>query len=263
MKNISSRIGARLKRVFNDPFARIRKLPRYTPGEVVIKGNRIAFPDAPSFMAIYDEIFDKHVYRFLSPQPAPLIIDCGANIGISTIYFKQLYPQSRVIAFEPDAAIYAYLEKNVAAMQAQGVTLVNKGVWSEDKELEFLSEGADSGKVASGHEKTEGKTTRIKVERLSTYINEKVAFLKIDIEGAELEVLKEIEHKLPLVENIFIEYHSFENREQDLDQILRILTRQGLRYYIYAPTTLRNQPFVDKASYNTMDGMLNICASRS
>lgn len=43
-----------------------------------------------------------------SLSEAPRIIDGGANIGLSVIYFKQLFPRSRTTAFEPDAKILAY-----------------------------------------------------------------------------------------------------------------------------------------------------------
>ena len=237
-------------------------MPRYTPGEITIKGTHIHFPDAASLVAIYDEIFDKQVYRFTAKGTAPLIIDCGANIGISALYFKTIYPDSQVIAFEPDPAVFAYLQKNTAAWKDRGMTLINKGVWREEGELKFLSEGADSGKVVGDGEQPAGTLSRIEVDRLSKYINRPVDFLKIDIEGAELEVLREIEQKLSLVTNLFIEYHSFTGQEQQLDQILEILSRQGFRYYIYSPTMLRNIPFVDKGDYHGMDGMLNICATR-
>ncbi len=261
MSNIIAGIGRRIKKRLNDPFSGIRKMPRYSPGEVKVKGRTFYFPDAASFMAIYDEIFDKHVYRFEASTTKPYIIDCGANIGISAIYFKINYPDSDLVAFEPDPKVFSYLQKNTADWKDRGTTLVNKGVWKEEGELTFQSEGADSGKVVSEGQASEN-ITRIVVDRLSKYLDRPVDFLKIDIEGAELEVMKEIESKLPMVKNIFIEYHSFTGQEQKLDQILQILSRQGLRYYIYSPTMLRHIPFVDKGDYQGMDGMLNICATR-
>jgi len=262
MSNILSSIATRVKKKLNDPFSTIRRMPRYTPGTVTVKDTVLHFPDAASLVAIYDEIFDKQVYRFEARSPQPLIIDCGANIGISALYFKTLYPDSQVIAFEPDTKVFGYLQKNTAAWKDRGIALVNKGVWREEGELQFLSEGADSGHVVNEGEKPAGTISRIQVDRLSKYIDRPVDFLKIDIEGAELEVLREIEQKLPLVHNLFIEYHSFTGQEQQLDQLLQILSRQGMRYYIYAPTTLRHIPFMDKGDYNGMDGMLNICATR-
>ena len=42
-----------------------------------------------------------------------MIIDCGANIGISLIYLKMVLPQSKIIAFEPDPFLFDYLTRNI------------------------------------------------------------------------------------------------------------------------------------------------------
>ncbi|SHL96074.1 FkbM family methyltransferase [Chitinophaga sp. CF418] len=52
-------------------------------------------------------------YRFKADTDAPYIIDCGANIGLSILYFKWLYPKAKVLAFEPDGDNLVILQKNV------------------------------------------------------------------------------------------------------------------------------------------------------
>ena len=136
-------------------------------------------------------------------------------------------------------------------------------MWKEDTELKFLSEGADAGRVIKGQpEANATNINKIEVERLSKYINQEVDFLKIDIEGSEVEVITEIEDKLHYVNNIFIEYHSFVNKSQELDKILTILSRNNFRYYIYSPSKLRQQPFIDKTEVLSIDCLLNICATK-
>ena len=91
-------------------------------------------------------------------------------------------------------------------------------------------EGADAGRISFDFDTLNFKSSQqIEVVRLSDYIDKTVAFLKIDIEGSELEVLQEIEPKLQYVERIFIEYHSFEKGQQSLDVILNILSLHHLR----------------------------------
>ena len=246
----------------NDPFAELRKLPRYTSGSFLFQGNEIQFPDAASFTAMYEEIFFKNVYTFSSEKTSPFIIDCGANIGVSVLYFKTLYPQSEIIAFEPDKNIFNYLKKNINSFKHENVTLINSGVWIEEKELEFHFEGADAGRIVNQKLESNHYVDKIKVEKLSKYIGKEVDFLKIDIEGAELEVLKEIEQKLHFVNNIFIEYHSFTSKTQELDVLLNLLSRNGFRYYIYSAAYIRTKPFLDKTDFLSMDCLLNICATR-
>src|SRR5688572_5955997 len=63
-------------------------------------------PDALSFLWQFKEIFVDEYYNFTSGKVSPIIVDCGANIGTSCIYFKTLFPTSRIKAFEanPDIA---------------------------------------------------------------------------------------------------------------------------------------------------------------
>ena len=51
----------------------------------------------------------RHEYYFHTDKENPVIIDAGANIGDSMIYFKYLYPQATIYSFEPDVATFAYL----------------------------------------------------------------------------------------------------------------------------------------------------------
>jgi FkbM family methyltransferase len=108
--------------------------------------------------------------------------------------------------------------------------LVNKALWSEKTTLEFYSEGAEGGRL--GNEIKEIKNI-VKVETilLSEYLQKQVDFLKIDIEGAEYNVLEECQNYLKNVKNIFVEYHSFSNKIQVLERILTILKNSVFKFY--------------------------------
>jgi len=56
---------------------------------------------------------------------APLIFDCGANIGLATLYFKNLYLGARIVAFEADPETAAVLRENVSANHLQDVSVHN------------------------------------------------------------------------------------------------------------------------------------------
>jgi FkbM family methyltransferase len=246
-----------------DQLESLKKMPRYTQGDFVYNQKTLTFPDAFSFVAIFSELFYKEAYRFKSRTDEPVIIDCGANIGLSAIFFKQLYPKARIVAFEPDKEIFGYLQSNLNACGHKDVELHNTGVWKEEGILRFKNEGADGGRISFDYDQSEfRKVIEIKTVKLSNYINKTVDFLKIDIEGAETEVLQEIEPKLHLVEHLFIEYHSFVNSEQTLDRILSLLTRSGFEYYLDIPCILRNQPFIEDGSFLSYNLLVNIYAQR-
>jgi FkbM family methyltransferase len=242
-------------------FRRLRRLPRYVPTSTKLQGKPLHLVDGKSFVSAYKEIFDRQIYRFSSSRKDPLILDCGANIGLAVLYWKKLFPEARIIAFEPDPNVFQALSWNCAHWNITGVELVNKAVWKETGELSFWSEGADAGHIVD--EAHGDKNSRIKVPavRLKDYLRDPIDFLKIDIEGAETEVLIDCADRLNQVGYLFVEYHDFIGQQQRLDEVLRVLRSSDFRVYIrhalVSPT-----PFSKRIDYRGMDHSLNIFAYR-
>jgi FkbM family methyltransferase len=243
---------------FNDKDYRLlRNIERFTEISVDFCQVPIKVPDAASLLFLNHELFGLEIYKFNSIKKEPLIIDCGANIGLSIIYFKKLYPQAKIIAFEPDKKIFDYLKFNINSFQFKDIELINKGLWKEETILKFFSEGADGGRVADNEDTI--NIIQIETVKLSNYLrNNQTDFLKIDIEGAETEVLLECEEYLCNVKNIFIEYHSFINKNQTLSIILNILEKNGFRYYIEQIGIKSEHPFTKIKNTNKFDNQLNI-----
>ena len=243
------------------------KGPRYIPGKFKDKfDNVFYFPDQVSFAWTYNELFDKQIYFFdeISTEKDVVIIDCGANIGISLIYLKMVLPQSKIIAFEPDPFLFDYLTRNIKANHLTDIEVLNKAVWSEETRLGFYQEKSDSGRLNIDSNMEISNSALIQVETclLSNYITDKVDFLKIDIEGAEWEVIQEIEKKIKSVKRVFIESHSFINKEQDLHKILNLLSKNDFRYYITEGAVASRNPFLIKKKFLNMDLQVNIHAFR-
>jgi FkbM family methyltransferase len=211
-------------------------------------------PDLPSFVWQFKEIFVDEIYKFNSENKEPIIFDCGANVGTSCLYFKQLFPNAKIKAFEADPMIANVLKSNLAKNGISDVEVINKAVWIDDGGIEFGSEGADGGSInASGN--------KIKIDsiRLQDFLDKEpeVDLLKIDIEGAEYEVLKDCANSLSNVKNIFVEYHSWNSSTQKLSEILEVLEMNNFRYYI-EDLSKRKQPFINHAKEKNMDLQLNI-----
>jgi FkbM family methyltransferase len=235
-------------------------MPRFVETKCKLDNVPIVIPDAASFLFMHKEIFEQEIYKFIAPTDEPFIIDAGANIGLSTIYFKKLYPKASVLAFEPDDYIFKYLKKNILQFGLKEVLLIKKGLWDKEIMLGFNSEGADGGAIDFNEQK---KTqNEIEVTSLKPFLNRKVDFLKIDIEGAEYTVLQDIKDRLNLVDNIFVEYHSFVNQEQKLGEIVSILQKSGFRLHVNSPGLSSVQPFKKINTYNGMDMQLNIYGYR-
>ncbi len=237
---------------------KIRLQPRYTEFTTRCLGFPLKVVDKSSFLYMYQEIMEHEIYDFKPINEKRVsIIDAGANIGLATIFFKTRYPQSHVIAFEPDPTIFEVLKCNIASGNFKDVTLIQQGLSKKADHYFFSSDKSDGGRISSRKE----STLLIKTTVLSKYLNQPIDFLKIDIEGHEVEVLEECSHLLSNVRNLFVEYHSFIDTDQKLDSLLSILHKNGFRYYIQGvPEVFK--PFCVKRSYNGMDLQLNIYAYR-
>ena len=237
---------------------RLAALPRYVEAVTELPGFSCRVPDGPSFIASWEEIFDREIYNFKAGPGLLRIVDCGANVGVSCLYFRKRFPQAKIIAFEPDPKIFAYLKNNLASAGCQDIDLVPKAVWSSTTTLRFHQEGADASRVSGG---TEKNLVEIPAVRLRDYLNEPVAFLKIDIEGAETEVIRDIAPCLHLVRNLFVEYHSFAGQPQTLGTLIQTLVEAGFRVHLH-PVHVSPRPFLELTSHLGMDMQLNIFARR-
>jgi FkbM family methyltransferase len=206
--------------------SRISKLGRFKTGETNLIHPNFRFADSESFIYQYNEIFRNDVLSFKTNETNPIIIDCGSNIGVSICYFKSIFPFSKIIAFEPDSAIFSELKHNTSHFTPSEVDIHNKAVWIEETNLSFQPDGADGGRLLSGGEQA------VSAVRLSDYLKTKVNMLKIDIEGAEKFVLPSIAENLKNVEHLFLELHVEEKEPELLEHTCQLLREQGFRYKI-------------------------------
>ena len=259
LKNTKNKIFPRNPNIHEeDPYSYLLDIPRYQSEEIELFGKSFTIADGMSFYYSYKEIFQDNIYKFQADGDTPVIFDCGSNYGTSIVYFKQLYPNCDLISFEADPNIFLHLERNVKAFGLDRVKLNPYALFDKEDFIEFNVEGADGGSLFDNN-----STNSIKVETktLSSYLREydSVDFLKMDIEGAELAVFQEAGNHLGSVKRMFIEYHSFRNRKQELQELLSILSDNGFRYYIQTQFSSRN-PFLNIEFQNGMDLQLNISA---
>lgn len=216
--------------------------PRYINHTTSFLNYTMSVPDCRSFIWQFKEIFVDNNYLFNAENDTPVIYDCGSNIGTSVLFFKEYYPGAKIKAFEAEPKIFSILKQNIEFNKVDNVELFHKAVWINNDGIEITSEGADGSSIFG-----EGSKTKIDSVRLKELIEKEdsIDFLKIDIEGAETEVLKDCENSLKNIRNIFIEYHSFINKEQNLDLVLNILSKNGFRYFV--KSAVHNKyPFMKK-----------------
>lgn len=225
------------------------------------KNKTIYYQSPAELLHAMQEIIVEEIYRQELPADA-LILDCGANIGISVIYLKEKFPHSTVIAFEPDDSNFELLKKNVASFGLQNVSIRKEAVWTENTTLNFKSDGTMGSKI---EQTSSTSTVSVKATRLKDLLNQPVGFLKIDIEGAEYEVLKDIQEDLKNVQNMFLEYHGSFSQNKELTHIFNILSQAGFSYYIKEAANLYPHPFAHEelSGKRDYDVQLNIFCFRS
>jgi FkbM family methyltransferase len=194
---------------------------------------------------MFEDIFINRCYYFATKEKQPFIIDCGCNIGMALIFFKKVYPNSRIIAFEPDKKTFEILNNNVEINNLKNVKLLNKAVYNFEGNINFYYDPDQPGLMIMSLIKERLPKTCEKVDSvlLSDHIKGKIDFLKMDIEGVEDIVIEELIHrnKLKFVEEMIIEYHHHINPKRDnISKTLKILEENGFGYQI--STTLKT-PF--------------------
>lgn len=165
---------------------------------------------------VFYQIFIEEEYSGLKNLDASkLIIDCGANVGYSSIYFLNKYPEAHVIAVEPDTENFKLCQKNLAPY-GERVTLINSAIWSHKTGLVVYNYGEGNEwqtqvKECEAHETPDLFATDIQslLERFNA--QQSIDLLKIDIEGAESVIFAQnYQTWLNNVQNLVIELHSQE-----------------------------------------------------
>jgi FkbM family methyltransferase len=179
--------------------------------EVEWKGRKVHMRKGTSDFKVFKQVmaFGQYNYRGLNGRPVETIIDLGANIGLSAVYFKTKYPNAQVIAVEPEVHNYDLMVKNISGFK--NVHSLCNAIWYEDKDLGIF----DAGRGEYGFRVVEpqgnqvGTTAGITISDIVKKYNlQSIDILKVDIEGAEKELFTyNYKEWLPKVKCIMIELH--------------------------------------------------------
>lgn len=200
-------------------------------------GFDLHYLDEKSLRHLYHEIFACEQYGFSCERQDPIIFDCGANIGMATLYFKWLYPHSRITSFEPDPATFQLLRKNVEANGLGEVALHNVALWNERGTVSFYipQDGLGSLRMSTNPARLQGKQILVPSGRLSDFILGPIELLKLDVEGAEHQVMSDLleSGQLRQIRQMIVEYHhNVAGEPAQLGSFLRILEQGGMRYQL-------------------------------
>ena len=163
--------------------------------------------DIDTFYQVFGNLEYGRIPIKFSPKT---IIDLGANIGLASIYFANKYPDSKIIAIEPEPSNFTVLKANTT--KYKNIILEQKAISNiDDQYIEILDKGY--GKWGFMTEiKSDNKNSGIKtitINKLSELYNfNYIDILKIDVEGAEKELFEtNFEKWIPITKCIIIELH--------------------------------------------------------
>jgi FkbM family methyltransferase len=190
---------------------------------------RAVVADVTELWAIW-ETFVEHEYELADGLEPTTILDLGSNVGISVLYFSSLYPTARIIAVEADPNTFNLLRQNTAHLDA--VTPVHAAVAKHSGEVTLYS---GAGSLASSllpaddrnqahvvpAQTLDGLTAELGIER--------VDLIKMDIEGAEVDVIGS-SRVLETAEVVLFEFHQ-EHSDESLWTVLGRLPAYRMRRF--------------------------------
>lgn len=191
----------------------------------------VYYNNSEEFRILKREIFSRELYYFKSEKPDPIIADVGAYIGLSTLYFKMLYPKSKIIAIEPNPKAIKILKKNITLNKLRNVLIIEKLLAKSPAKRPFFVDSTEkewfstSSIIKNAWNKTQN-TKQIEVESITindvlklvtTKFNSKsIDYLKLDVEGTEQQILKNFGTDIvEKIHEIKAEYHKFGDHSQN------------------------------------------------
>lgn len=187
------RSGSRRFTLDRHPSARSRPLSKYEwQGKPVYY--RPGTSDTELIYKILLKAGRKAEYYFPSALQPCLILDIGANIGVTSVYLAHRFPDARIYSFEPVPANVELLWLNVAAYPRITVCPTALGAADGDVELHFSDHPHNFGGFSFSHQGSDcDRKLRVQQRNIRTVLNElgidQVDLIKIDTEGAEYEIL--------------------------------------------------------------------------
>lgn len=222
--------------------ARLTRVHADVPCRARIGAFEVESLSADMLAFLHKELFVHLAYYFPSERSDPVIVDGGSNIGVSVAFFKSLYPNARILAFEPSAKAYQLLARNVG--ETTGVELHRLALGRESGFVPFY-EDDDPGLLRQSVKPERLRHLReavVEQRRLSEFIEEDVALVKLDVEGAEDDVLADLVESgaIAHVRRLVVEYHhQMAGGGDGIDGFLATLRAAGFAFQLTAREDVR------------------------
>ena len=158
-------------------------------------------PDDDHYLASMPEVGPVDLLPVLTAccHPGDTVIDIGANVGVTAIMSAVLVAPGRVVAVEPVPETFVHLEQNISGSQIDGLTCVNAAIGAVEGTVKLVTRSGSNFAAFVGYEGVLDRYVgydeyEVRVRTVDWLVEEQlltsVNFMKIDVEGYELEVLR-------------------------------------------------------------------------
>ena len=150
-------------------------------------------------------------YDHIKLSAPKTIVDAGANIGTSSIFFATKYPGARIFAIEPEAGNFELLKENTKNFR--NIVPIRAAIWGEDctRTIQNRFTGHWGYTVSETTNRIESTGQEINCVTMKSLIKEygieSIDLLKMDIEGGEKDVLENAQGWIDRVDTITVELH--------------------------------------------------------
>lgn len=192
--------------------------------------------------SVYRQIFVEEEYQCIKSGTDPeWIVDLGANVGYSSAYFLSRFPKACVLALEPDDANYRMLRRNLSPYGGR-VRTFQGAIWSAACRMKASPDTYRGGGAwACQFEADEaGSIVAVDMPWLMQYFGiNKISILKMDIEGAEVEVFRAADLAwLDRVETLVVEIHDDSHFGNASELILPQMEKHGFSTRVFGELTI-------------------------
>jgi len=166
-------------------------------------------------------------------QAGDYVVDVGANIGDTTLCFSSRVGDSGlVVAIEPHPRTFHYLQGNLRLNRTKNVSALNIALGSQRGEVQFIDQKQDDmNRVVEN-----GGSLRVSIKALDDIVDphRRVNFLKLDVEGFELPVLRGGDATLRRTDAICSEFGAEHCRRYDysMTDMLSFLASYGFKLFV-------------------------------
>lgn len=196
----------------------------------------ISYRNSEEYHYLKREIWSGHLYYLESDNPINNILDIGAHIGVSTLYFAQYYPNSTIVSVEPNPLILPILKQNIKDNQLENRVKLVEGAITNDEGVVTLyhqprhDDWQINANLSSLAWQGDSLTTSSSVKgiTLKSILDRPVDILKMDIEGSEVSILQKARKNLHLAKHLLIEFHPKSNNQ--LDDLTFLFDKTGFEY---------------------------------